>query len=1577
MSARRPARIGRYEVLDRLGSGGMGAVYLASDPLLGRTVAVKVLRSDDDELRERFAREARSAASLKHHHIVTIYDIGEDDEGRPFLAMEYIDGESMAELIRRRAQIALHQRLKYIIDLCHGLGHAHRAGIVHRDIKPANLMITSEGVLKVVDFGLARVVESSAAGLTRAGTLLGTVHYMSPEQVDGTTVDHLSDIFSVGLVLYEIIAYRKAYPGDSAPVVLHNIVHTNPAPIGDFLPERDEELEWVVAKAIEKPRPRRFQDLRELAGALESVRGRLAATDPDATIVQRPETPDASRRSAITGDTTAQTEVSPNALPPSPRPHRTDPRHLRNLDAIAQRRAAQIAQFLAAAAEHFAAGRHEAAVEQCEAALLINPDESRALQLLEQAHQALNDRQVNQWVTEAKAHLSRGDLTQAEELVDQALQLRSDSPDAMALRNQVRQTRRERERAADRARAVEAAVERARRSLQAGALEAAVRAANEALAYDSGQRDASSLREQALAGLEARRRQQEHEQAAVDVCAKARDVADAGDHSAALELLRGFSPPHPAVNEAIAEIEERIAALERQRREEIERARLRALEESRRREQLASLRSTTSTALERGDYAAARAAVRIARSQPLVPGDADLERLCAEIDIAIDAAEAAARLRKSIDRHLKSAQEAIAAGDLSSAGKSVDAAISLGPDDAEAQRLQRHVRELKAAAAAAEAAAERRATLERQVNAAQAALAKGDLAAAARLVDAALKLAPEDQDVLRLQQKVGEEQAARQREEQQRREAADCAARAREWFAASRAEEAFRLLAAFEPHALVAAVEQELRARQELLERQARERQERERQERERQERERLERERQERERQERARQAREQEEQARQERERQERERQEHERQERERLERERQERARQARERQEQERQAREREEQERKERERQEQERQARERQEQERREQERKERERQERARQEQERQARERQEQERREQERQERDREKRERKERERQEREAAARAKAEERERRAAARAAQQAAAAVHPAIENVPSAEAAPSDRLDLTRVRSVAPIAAGVVLVLAIGGGWWALRDRTPDSPAPAPPTPAPVSYAKELAAAREQFRSGDLVGAVRATLAIPSSAPESNEATALLGEIRGEAQTRSQGARLSAEQGGQAKESSFGEAAARDAEAANLTRPEDVERAVALYEEAAALYRKAATAGASAAEILQLARAEIKANRIRPAVAYAMQVLDTNPRHAEAIALLRTTREQAQKLTQTAAADARRIGLSSDNSPAFKDAAAQESAAAQLTGPRDTLRAYDGFLSAAARYREASAQFTADNARRLADAGSARAQAEQRLQSGDVDGAAAAIQQAERLDPNASSLPALRKRLADLRASRNAAVTNAAEIDQGLTAAAKVSDDLEALKMLADLAARYPNDPRVDSALRSRRQARDNRIADLVRRAQPAADAQALELLDEALRLDPSRRDLVAERDRRRAAAAAARVTDDVRNVVARLEAAYESGNVADIVRIAPVMDRARLEAQFKSASIQWDVEPCTVRVDPNGTTANATCLIQETLRPIGIRAPQTTTRQTRHFVLTNVDGTWRITAQQIQ
>src|SRR5262245_44898794 len=245
-----PTTISRYKILQRLGEGGMGSLYLARDPAIDRLVAIKLLREDveSDELRERFAREARAVGRLRHQNIVVVFDVGEDDN-RPFIAMEYIEGETLGAVIRERRNIPVERKLQWIEQLCDGLAYAHRAGLVHRDVKPANLIVDRDGVLKVLDFGIERIGQSAATVMTQAGTLMGTLNYMSPEQMTGRPVDHRSDIFAVGAVAYELLAYQRAFPGDITDGVLHRIIHEPPPPLQKFVPGIDAALVQVIDAA--------------------------------------------------------------------------------------------------------------------------------------------------------------------------------------------------------------------------------------------------------------------------------------------------------------------------------------------------------------------------------------------------------------------------------------------------------------------------------------------------------------------------------------------------------------------------------------------------------------------------------------------------------------------------------------------------------------------------------------------------------------------------------------------------------------------------------------------------------------------------------------------------------------------------------------------------------------------------------------------------------------------------------------------------------------------------------------------------------------------------------------------------------------------------------------------------------------------------------------------------------------------------------------------------------------------------------------------------------------------------------
>jgi len=261
-------RFDKYEVIRRLGRGGMGTVYLARDPALDRLVAIKVLRDAllDDELLERFMREARAAANLRHENLITIYEVGQQDN-QPFMAMEFVDGESLDKVIAAKPPLTLTQRLDYVEQICAGLYHAHCAGIVHRDVKPANIMIDRHQVVRLLDFGIAHV-EGSA--MTGDGAMIGTLPYMSWEQMAGKPVDYRSDIFAVGAVAYELLSYQRAFNRsfDNASA----FVQEDPAPLAQLCPTLPAALPPIVMRAMARQPEDRFDSLDQMRLAVRQVR---------------------------------------------------------------------------------------------------------------------------------------------------------------------------------------------------------------------------------------------------------------------------------------------------------------------------------------------------------------------------------------------------------------------------------------------------------------------------------------------------------------------------------------------------------------------------------------------------------------------------------------------------------------------------------------------------------------------------------------------------------------------------------------------------------------------------------------------------------------------------------------------------------------------------------------------------------------------------------------------------------------------------------------------------------------------------------------------------------------------------------------------------------------------------------------------------------------------------------------------------------------------------------------------------------------------------------------------------------
>lgn len=264
------SKLGKYEIEAELGSGGMGVVYRAIDTRLGRPVALKTMSPTvlgNPEVLKRFYREAQAAGQLHHPNIVTIYDIDEAD-GIPFIAMELLEGEDLEKIIAERRDLPLHRRLDIIVQTCRGLHYAHEHGVVHRDMKPGNIVVQPKGLVKIVDFGIARV---GATTLTRTGAVMGTVMYMSPEQIRGHQVDARSDIFAVGVILYELLTFKSPFPGDDIPAILFKIVHEPPEPVSLHLPHCPADLELIALKALEKERDQRYQTADEMAIELQSL----------------------------------------------------------------------------------------------------------------------------------------------------------------------------------------------------------------------------------------------------------------------------------------------------------------------------------------------------------------------------------------------------------------------------------------------------------------------------------------------------------------------------------------------------------------------------------------------------------------------------------------------------------------------------------------------------------------------------------------------------------------------------------------------------------------------------------------------------------------------------------------------------------------------------------------------------------------------------------------------------------------------------------------------------------------------------------------------------------------------------------------------------------------------------------------------------------------------------------------------------------------------------------------------------------------------------------------------------------
>ncbi len=434
-------KLGKYELIEEVGRGAMGQVYKAQDPLIGRLAALKTISSGlvgRPDLLERFYQEARSAGTLQHPNIVTIYELGMEGD-TPFIAMEFLEGESLEKFIERRSVLTLAQKVGFMVPVCHALDFAHRRGVVHRDIKPANVMITKDGTVKVVDFGIARLVDASH---TQTNTIIGTLGYMSPQQIRGERADERSDIWAVGVMFYELLSYQRPFDGANQTALMLNIANdeTKPPPLRQFPPDCGPALEALISRMLHKDIQQRYQTMEEVLLDLEPAWKRLQEASVADLIANGEELIRAE-------DYTRARGVLRKALQIDSRNSRAK-KLLEEVTAITRQTQtrSQLASLLAKTQTLLDDRRYAEAKAEAEASLKLDPASTVARELLVEAEAgAERARLVEQGLRAAKQRLAEGALEEAALQARQVLDRDARNTQALTLQKQIQDqmTRRE------------------------------------------------------------------------------------------------------------------------------------------------------------------------------------------------------------------------------------------------------------------------------------------------------------------------------------------------------------------------------------------------------------------------------------------------------------------------------------------------------------------------------------------------------------------------------------------------------------------------------------------------------------------------------------------------------------------------------------------------------------------------------------------------------------------------------------------------------------------------------------------------------------------------------------------------------------------------------------------------------------------------------------------------------------------------------------------------------------------------------------------------------------------------------
>jgi eukaryotic-like serine/threonine-protein kinase len=432
-------KLGKYEILAELGHGAMGVVYKARDPFIGRLVALKTINSslvDRPDLLERFYQEAQSAGKLQHPNIVTVFELGQEKD-TPFIAMEYLDGDSLEKTIVRQTELPLALKVGYVVRICQALEYAHKNRVVHRDIKPGNIMVNSEGVVKVVDFGIARLVDFSR---THTNMMIGTPAYMAPELFRKKKADERTDIWAVGVTFYELICYQRPFAGDGYDII-RSIMEEEIPSVSSIVPDCTSEIESIIQRMLRKQSADRYQSMEDVLLDLEPVWNRLRVSAA-ATLAER------AREFYDSGDL-------PTAFNTLRRARQIDNSNaqakslLEKITAEIRRSEIQpkVQEHLSRGRSFLQSGQFREAQAEAEAALGLDSRHELAKKLVAEVEAAAaRAQQLEQKLRLTKQRLAEGALVEAESALRQAIELDASHPQALELKRQIveEQARRER-----------------------------------------------------------------------------------------------------------------------------------------------------------------------------------------------------------------------------------------------------------------------------------------------------------------------------------------------------------------------------------------------------------------------------------------------------------------------------------------------------------------------------------------------------------------------------------------------------------------------------------------------------------------------------------------------------------------------------------------------------------------------------------------------------------------------------------------------------------------------------------------------------------------------------------------------------------------------------------------------------------------------------------------------------------------------------------------------------------------------------------------------------------------------------